>query len=501
MRYCKNCGAELKDEAHFCKECGNPVTRSGTVSKPVEKEMTTTSAITEPAERDTRNSHGRSKRTNLKWIIALLIFILLTGTYYYFDKIYYSPDKVFEDFTNAIDTKDVHKVKTYLNDGQREMKVTDKQTEIFINDLHNNPKIYSDLYTNLKTEANYYKKKVASSKDSSELSAIANLKANGKKWGIFDHYVIEVKPYYVNVISNYENTIIEVDEEELGNVTEDQEKTIGPFLPGEHTIKATINGDYGKVSQSMAFSDSSLEDRTTSVKFNWSDYFFTIYTNEEDATLFVNGKSTKKTLKEIDSFGPVALDGSVKVHAEMKSGKKTIKSDTVTIKDGIYGVELYFEEEDLYASEENSEDNETSAEEDVAEDNKKSTEEESDKVDEKAEASQIESVIYSHYQNITNDNFEAAYNLFSSEKRSELSLSDWSKGLKANQADQVNVLNVTEVNSDTAVAYVEITSYDNNEDGTTLVQEWGGDWYLVKENGNWCLSKAKLSKLSTKTES
>lgn len=501
MRYCKNCGAELKDEAHFCRECGNPVTRSGTVSKPVEKETTTNSAVTESIDRDTRNFNGRSKRTNLKWIISLIVFILLAGTYYYFDKIYYSPDKVFEGFTNAIDAKDVHKVKTYINDGQREMKATNKQTETFINYLHNNPKVYSDLYTNLHSEANYYKNQVTSSENSSELSAIANLKANGKKWGIFDRYVIEVKPYYVNVISDYENTTIEVDEEEIGNVTEDQEQTFGPFLPGEHTIKATISGDYGKVSQSIAFSDSSLEDRTTSVKFNWSDYFFTIYTNEEDATLFVNGKSTKKTLEDLDLLGPVALDGSVKVHAEMKSGKKTIKSDTVTIKDGIYGVELYFEEEELYTSEENSEDNEKSTEERDSEDNKNSTEEESDEVDEKEEASKIESVIYSHYQNITDDNFEAAYSLFSSEKRSELSLSDWSKGLKANQADQVNVLNVTEVNSDTAVAYVEMTSYDHNEDGTTLVQEWVGDWYLVKENGNWYLSKAKLSKLSTKTES
>ena len=68
-------------------------------------------------------------------------------------------------------------------------------------------------------------------------------------------------------------------------------------------------------------------------------------------------------------------------------------------------------------------------------------------------------------------------------------------------SDEVTVLNVTEIDSDKAVAYVEMTSYDDNEDGTTLVQKWGGDWHLVKENGNWYLSKAKLSKLSSKTES
>ena len=502
MSYCKNCGANLKDGAHFCGACGQPVSNVNTVTKSVKTEKAVNNDAQESPRSAARNSNGKRKRVNLKMIIALFIVVLIGGTYYYFDKVYFSPDKVFEGFTNAIDAKDVSKVKSYINDGQRELKATDKQAEMFINYLNENPKTYSDLYTNLKSDVDFYSYQENESESPSESNPIANLKLNGKKWGIFDEYVIEVQPYYADVVSDYDNTAIQVDGEKIGTVNDDEEKTFGPFLPGEHSITAIIEGDYGKVSQSLEFDDSNLADRTTSIKVNWSDYFFPIYTNEGDAILFVNGKSTKKSLKDLENLGPVALDGTVKVHAELKADKETIKSDTVTVKDGIYDVELYFEDVNEYEPEKESELEEKTSSEDKEESDELETEEKAEETsEEKSETSKIESVIYSHYQNITNDNFKSAYNLFSSEKRSSLSLNDWSKGLKANMSDQVTIVNVTEVNATTATAYVEMTSTDDNGDGTTLVQKWGGDWYLVKENGSWYLNKAKLEKLSSKTES
>lgn len=476
MGYCKNCGAKLKDRAQFCGMCGQPVSMVGAGSN----QKTIHSTDQESPQSATRHTYEKSKRTNLKMIIALIVLILLGGAYYFLDKIYYSPHKVFEDFTSAIDAKDISSVKSYINNGQREMKATNEQTEKFIDYLKDNPKIYSELYTNLKTEVDLYRNKGNRSENSTELSSIANLKDNGEKWGLFDDYVIEIKPSYVNVTSGYNNTEIQVDGEKIGKINDEHEKNFGPFLPGEHAIKAIVNGDYGKVEQKTVFDDSRLEDRTTSVLFNWSDYFLNVYTNENDAILFINGKSTGKTLEEIDELGPVALDGSVKVHAERKVGNKTIKSDPVTIKEGMYSVEFLFNPEENEISRENVE---------------------SDKRNDSDEAIQIESVIYSHYQNITDDNFVAAYQLFSSEKRSSVSLKDWSKGLKDNQVDKVDVVDITEVTATTAIAYVEMTSYDVHGDGKSLVQKWGGNWHLVKENGSWYLNKAKLSKLSSKIQS
>jgi len=45
-----------------------------------------------------------------------------------------------------------------------------------------------------------------------------------------------------------------------------------------------------------------------------------------------------------------------------------------------------------------------------------------------------------------------------------------------------------------------MTSYDDNNDGTTLVQKWVGNWNLVQEGGSWKLNKPELKKVSSKVE-
>ena len=51
-----------------------------------------------------------------------------------------------------------------------------------------------------------------------------------------------------------------------------------------------------------------------------------------------------------------------------------------------------------------------------------------------------------------------------------------------------------------AKAYIEMTSYDDQGDGTVLVQEWGGYWNLIKENGSWKLDDPDLEKLDSRVE-
>ncbi|MGK0701476.1 hypothetical protein ACR3I8_19000 [Priestia flexa] len=45
-----------------------------------------------------------------------------------------------------------------------------------------------------------------------------------------------------------------------------------------------------------------------------------------------------------------------------------------------------------------------------------------------------------------------------------------------------------------------MTSYDDNDDGTELVQEWEGYWSLVKEGGEWKLDSADLEKVDSRVE-
>ena len=67
------------------------------------------------------------------------------------------------------------------------------------------------------------------------------------------------------------------------------------------------------------------------LEFSWSDYYVDLYSwYEDDAILYVNGKSTNKTLEEIDMLGPIPMDGSVKTFIQrgnQKSKEVVIKED------------------------------------------------------------------------------------------------------------------------------------------------------------------------------
>ena len=66
--------------------------------------------------------------------------------------------------------------------------------------------------------------------------------------------------------------------------------------------------------------------------------------------------------------------------------------------------------------------------------------------------------------------------------------------------DNVTKLDVISVDGNKAKAYIEMTSYDDQGDGTVLVQEWGGYWNLIKENGSWKLDDPDLEKLGSRVE-
>lgn len=112
----------------------------------------------------------------------------------------------------------------------------------------------------------------------------------------------------------------------------------------------------------------------------------------------------------------------------------------------------------------------------------------------------IESTIRLHYGSISNENFSTAYNLFSSLFKQQVSQTVWEKGLQQNMYDELGAVEVKQIDANRATAYIEMTSYDDNNDGTTLVQKWVGNWNLVQEGGSWKLNKPELKKVSSKVE-
>jgi len=453
----------MNEEQTFCPECGEVVNPSKT-------------ATTESAPPVQKKVMGLKAKVITATVVAL--GAIAFGGFYIVDKKVMSPTAISDTFIEAVQHKDIKTVKKFVNEGQIELKASDKQVEQFVKYVHDNPKMLTEMSKGLKKDADVYENRVQMTTGDEATSSHVQIESNGKKWVLFDYYTIRVQPAYVEVTSNLEKADVYIDNQKVDTIKNaDESQTVGPFLPGEHEMKLSTKGDYGTVEMKQTI-ESTDGDEVTSADFDWGNHYVSLYSDYFDGTVFVNGKSTGKTVEELGYIGPINLDGSVKIHAERKFGSKTKKTPAITLEDDIEEAELYFSMSDNF--------DEVSMEDDA-----------SDSIDEETD---IEDAVRSHYDYITSDSFASAHDLFSSSRKSKVDLSDWKKWLQANTADNVTNIEVLDVSGNEARAYVEMTSYDDNDDGTELVQEWEGYWSLVKEGGEWKLDSADLEKVDSSVE-
>ena len=90
--------------------------------------------------------------------------------------------------------------------------------------------------------------------------------------------------------------------------------------------------------------------------------------------------------------------------------------------------------------------------------------------------------------------------IFHHQEKAKSHLTGWEKGFEKTLRDDVKKVDIISVDGNKAKAYIEMTSYDDEGDGTVLVQEWGGNWNLIKENGSWKLDVSELEKLDSRVE-
>ncbi|MFE3890671.1 zinc ribbon domain-containing protein [Priestia sp. YIM B13446] len=334
MGYCRECGHQLTNEHEFCPECGHPVER-----KAASSEGAKTQRYVEPAsasvEEERESVKPPNKKTKIIAISVIAAAAILGGAYYGIDKTMMAPKAVSEKFIASVKGNDVDKVKKYVNDGQIQLEANNEQTKSFITYLHENPDVMKSISEGLAADSRALEAGVPSE----DHSSYAKLEQDGKKWGIFDHYTVQINPVYAKAQSTEDATVVYIDGQKAGTVSSDSSKKVGPFLPGTHTLKGEVQNDYGKVENEQEIEAANGED--VNVEFDWSDHAVHISSDYDDATLFVNGKDTKTKISDIDYLGPLPMDGSVKLYA--KRGEK--KTEEVSIKKGIEDVALNFDEE------------------------------------------------------------------------------------------------------------------------------------------------------------
>lgn len=472
MKHCINCGEPITEHELFCKNCGhkqkNDYTENQGASTPINNQQT-----------EKAPQKPNSKKTKIIVSSLILAIILLFAAY---KTIEYTnrPSKLVETFSKDLDDKKVKALNKHFLQSDTDIKINEKETKKFVDYLYENPDELNELKTSLKKEAVHFEKNNKVSYDKDDL---LTLNKNGKKWFLFDNYVIKPKAVYLNFSSDENNVIAKMDNQADKKLKKpDKTYTVGPFLPYEYTVKALNKTDYATVEDEEEKDPlNDLTGKYIAFDFEVEGDSVEIYTDYEDATIFINGKDTGVTVSENPTIQPIQTDGSMRIYLQRTSDDedKKIKSNTISINSANTNdiVEIYFDSE-----------NDTM-------DDMRSTDssEEADHEDNQYYEEDITEVIQDHYSNIENGNFNSAFQAFSAQKRSESSVDQWSKAYPDFiYTNTPTINNIKSIDKTHAVANIDLHSSYQQENDEESVKNFTGDLRFVKENSTWKLDKSKL---------
>lgn len=341
MRYCKNCGTQLAPDVNFCRNCGEKTTPA----QPIKTGLSTTSRTTEVLK------EKKPLSTPVKaGIIAMGILVAGLGGVHFYLSAQSKPVKAVEKFEQAINEKDTKKLTAMMNDGQDHYEVSEKEAKSYL-DYLTKENDFAEIANELRTQAEALETagNVGPVEDRNG-NHIADIKKAGKKFFFYNQYKLAFYPVQLKVGSNLEGAEIWLDGKKITKLNNANSLENFAFLfPGDHEVEGKYNGEYGVLETKVNLDFNESFENILEISAEFDNTKVVVYSNDDNAILFVNGKSTGKEIGNIESFGPVPTDGSMSLHAERSVDGKTVKTEPYKITDNST-VELLFEIEETVAN-------------------------------------------------------------------------------------------------------------------------------------------------------
>jgi len=344
MKFCKECGHELKENAQFCNECGTPLSKVSS-KEPRQPNGQETSPI---IHRQQNAPMSKKKKRVLVSVIAIVI--ILIGAYKIGDMLT-SKDRLVNKFQDALVNKDEKAVVKLLSSNDKQLKIDKESVKGFMLYIKKNPDMENEIIKDLKEQSSY----IDSMKDNnisivqkytnSSPEGLINIEKDGK-FLFYNKYKLNIEPLYLSINTNYKDTDLFVDGKKVGRaISSDFEKIYGPFVPGLHDVEAKLKTKFVELSHKDQVSVEDGIKQSVDLTLDGEDV--TVYTQLSDdesipltGKLFINGKDVDVDPFENPTFGPVLTDGSmtVSVEAEFPWGKMT--SNEVSIDGDSVDVDL-----------------------------------------------------------------------------------------------------------------------------------------------------------------
>lgn len=177
----------------------------------------------------------------------------------------------------------------------------------------------------------YDKDKVRIKKIVNELRKVGksgNFTVESRKGFLKEKYYIDINTINVSFITNINDVDIEFSNKRFNLI----DKAEFDVIPGTYKVLYTYKTEYGDISESKIVN--LMEDET--VEINVDGRYITLYSNFDDAKVFINDLDTGLEAKDVKNYGPLPKDKDIKIHLEREFPWGKINSEEVLISNDQY---------------------------------------------------------------------------------------------------------------------------------------------------------------------
>ncbi|PEU82119.1 hypothetical protein CN394_08875 [Bacillus anthracis] len=316
MKFCGTCKKNVADHLNFCPECGSKV------------EVIVDKTAASYTEVQNEIKPAKSKK-NLFLIIGFLIIAAVLFGAYKFGAYKFSKEKQVNVMIEAFQKKDINAIDEIVKADDPSLKIKTEDIKAYMRYLKENPSYNKELLAYLQKQTIDQKltKDKASFKD-------GQIVEEGKEWFLYPKYKFSMKSYYMSVSTTAKNAEIYVNDKKETELSSDKtSKELGPYFPGTYVVKATAKTELTELETEEVVDLADEQSGKVEVDLSLEGKYVTISSDENDATVFVNGKKRGKLNYGSYNLGPVSTDETVEVHLEKTTDFGVMKSESIKIGD------------------------------------------------------------------------------------------------------------------------------------------------------------------------
>ncbi|MDN3437328.1 hypothetical protein QMA04_04450 [Planococcus sp. APC 3900] len=313
MKNCPNCGEERKGKEKFCVGCGSLLEEK----VPLENEK---------VKKEKKIISSKSKKSRVAAVVSVVVILIgLIGTHLFLQS-KYDVSNTLSKMNHAYSTGDKSELLDYFEVAEG----TTKSAEGFYSFLEEEG--WENIRDQIKSEASRLTEEgltniIVDSKGNKLISVLEN----PVLFGLYHEVTYLLHPVTVEMEMPLNGTTFTM---EGASVKGDKGKVVkvGDFLPGSYEWDVKVASEYGEIKENgsteVVGDGENIYNSTPQIDAGMVN----VTSDVPEAILWIDGKSTEKTVAEIKSFGPIPMNGTVEITAETKNGKgENVKGEPLAV--------------------------------------------------------------------------------------------------------------------------------------------------------------------------